>query len=174
MLTIPPLSLGELGDAFFIGYEYTASQFNGEYPGSTGRQARMNVEDTWAGSSSLPFNFANLGDNGEAVTSTIFPWALVNHPSFTLEEGLLLRAGMMVPGDEDGNFIPDACDIPCIGNLNGDDLVNSEDLGLLLAAWATECPKGCPEDINEDGLVDSADLGLVLGYWGPCPYGDTP
>ena len=53
----------------------------------------------------------------------------------SLEEGLLLRAGMMVPGDEDGNFIPDACDIPCIGNLNGDDLVNGADPTLLLSGW---------------------------------------
>ena len=53
-------------------------------------------------------------------------------------------------------------------------LVDSEDIGLLLAAWATECPKACIEDLNEDGLVDSADLGLLLGYWGPCPSSDTP
>ena len=83
------------------------------------------------------------GSQGDVVIS-LGPWAAVNSGSIPVTEGLMFRAGMMVPGDEDGNFIPDACDIPCIGNRNGDD------------------------------LVDSADLGLALGYWGPCPSGHTP
>ena len=173
VLTFPPITIGDPETTFFVGIEYQNTSQN-EYPGSTANRQRMNAEDHWVGASRGSFNFDNLGEENSDVVISLGPWAAVNSGSIPVTEGLMFRAGMMVPGDEDGNFIPDACDIPCIGNLNGDDLVNSEDLGLLLAAWDTECPKGCPEDINEDGLVDSADLGLVLGYWGPCPYGDTP
>ncbi len=27
----------------------------------------------------------------------------------------------------------------------------------------------CPQDLNGDGVVNSADLALLLGAWGPCP-----
>ncbi|MDY7108687.1 MAG: dockerin type I domain-containing protein [Planctomycetota bacterium] len=54
------------------------------------------------------------------------------------------------------------------GDVNGDGLVNTEDLLLLLAAWG-ECPGGgdpCPADLNGDGFVDTADLLLLLANWG--------
>ncbi|MGP1345730.1 MAG: beta strand repeat-containing protein [Phycisphaerales bacterium] len=49
-------------------------------------------------------------------------------------------------------------------DLNDDDIVNSDDLGLLLGNFG--CAKGCTADINGDGLVDSDDLGLLLGGFG--------
>ncbi|MAC19570.1 MAG: hypothetical protein CMJ23_07870 [Phycisphaerae bacterium] len=59
-------------------------------------------------------------------------------------------------------------ELPCIGDVNGDGVVNGADLGLLLGAWG-ECPRKCPGDLNKDGLVNGADLGLMLGSWGFCP-----
>jgi plastocyanin len=57
---------------------------------------------------------------------------------------------------------------PCIGDLNGDGVVNGADLGLMLGAWGN-CGKGaCIADLNNDGLVNGADLGLLLGSWGKC------
>ena len=32
----------------------------------------------------------------------------------------------------------------------------------------------CFGNLNANDLVDSEDLGLALGYWGSCPSGDTP
>ncbi|MCH2162152.1 MAG: S8 family serine peptidase [Phycisphaerales bacterium] len=49
------------------------------------------------------------------------------------------------------------------GDLNGDGIVNGEDVGLMLAAWGS-CP-GCPADFNGDGIVDGEDFGLLLSYW---------
>ena len=57
---------------------------------------------------------------------------------------------------------------PCIGDLNGDCLVDGADLGLLISAWGS-CGKkgpGCLGDLNDDGLVDGADLGLMVSDWG--------
>jgi hypothetical protein len=49
------------------------------------------------------------------------------------------------------------------GDLNGDGLLNVEDLLLMLSAWGP-CP-GCAEDITGDGVVDVSDLLLLLSYW---------
>ena len=50
------------------------------------------------------------------------------------------------------------------GDINGDGVVNTEDLLLLLAAWG-DCP-GCPEDLNGDGVVNTTDLLMLLANWG--------
>ena len=48
-------------------------------------------------------------------------------------------------------------------DLNGDCVVDGDDLGALLGYWGF-CP-GCPADFNDDGYVDGADLGELLGQW---------
>jgi hypothetical protein len=47
-------------------------------------------------------------------------------------------------------------------DLNGDGVVNGDDLGLLLAAWGAT---GGPADLNSDGSVNGDDLGILLGAW---------
>jgi hypothetical protein len=53
----------------------------------------------------------------------------------------------------------------CLGDLNGDNVVNGADLGQLLGNWGGS---GLG-DLNNDGIVTGADLGLMLGAWGACP-----
>jgi hypothetical protein len=52
---------------------------------------------------------------------------------------------------------------PCPADLNGDNIVNGVDLGLLLAAWGT-----AEQDITGDGTTDGVDLGILLASWGLC------
>jgi hypothetical protein len=52
---------------------------------------------------------------------------------------------------------------PCPADLNGDNIVNGVDLGLLLAAWGT-----AEQDITGDDRTDGVDLGIMLASWGPC------
>lgn len=63
--------------------------------------------------------------------------------------------------------------IPCIGDLDGDGIVGTSDLTILLAAWG-RCPAPptpCPADLDGDGQVGTSDLLLLLANWGPCcPY----
>ena len=47
-------------------------------------------------------------------------------------------------------------------DLNGDGVVNGDDLGQLLAAWGAT---GGPADLNSDGSVNGDDLGILLGAW---------
>jgi hypothetical protein len=58
-----------------------------------------------------------------------------------------------------------AC-LACPADLNGDDRVGGDDLGILLGSWGVA--PGSPADINEDSVVDGFDLGAVLGAWGTC------
>ena len=52
-------------------------------------------------------------------------------------------------------------------DLNGDSVVDTADLGLLIGAFGTSGPVG---DLNGDNAVDTADLGLLIGGFGQsCP-----
>ena len=52
-------------------------------------------------------------------------------------------------------------------DLNVDGIVDTADLGILIAQFGTSGPDG---DINLDGIVDTADLGLLIGEFGAgCP-----
>ena len=61
-----------------------------------------------------------------------------------------------------GWLLPESDAVP--GDVNGDGLINVEDLLMMLAAWGP-CSGGCPEDINGDGVVDVSDLLQLLSYW---------
>jgi len=53
----------------------------------------------------------------------------------------------------------------CPADLNGDGLVSSADLAILLASWGSG---GGAADLNGDGSVGAADLAALLARWGPC------
>ena len=64
------------------------------------------------------------------------------------DQGFLVRLDL--PGGND------------IADMNGDGVVNAEDLAVVLAAWGAS---GGPADMNRDGMVNSADLAIVLSRW---------
>jgi hypothetical protein len=70
--------------------------------------------------------------------------------------------------DTNDNGMPDECEQPdpCPGDVNGDDLVNIDDLFLVLNEWGQN---DSPGDVNDDGLVNIDDLFILLNGWGPCP-----
>lgn len=51
-----------------------------------------------------------------------------------------------------------------VGDINGDGLVNSDDLVAVISQWGS-CA-GCPADVNDNGVVNTDDLMVVLGNWG--------
>jgi hypothetical protein len=50
-----------------------------------------------------------------------------------------------------------------VGDINGDGIVDTADLGILIGAFGGPGPAG---DINGDGVVDTADLGLLISRFG--------
>jgi len=75
-------------------------------------------------------------------------------------------------GPDDTNVDNVAIGPRCLGDLNGDGVVNGADLTILLSAWG-ECPAKdfCAADLNVDGVVNGADLTILLSGWGPCVEG---
>jgi len=61
-----------------------------------------------------------------------------------------------------GWLFPEPTAIP--GDVNGDGLLNVEDLLMMLSAWGS-CSGDCSEDITGDGVVDVSDLLQLLSYW---------
>jgi hypothetical protein len=51
-----------------------------------------------------------------------------------------------------------------VGDVNGDDVVDVQDLIAVIAAWGP-CGEECPADLNGDGVVDVLDLLIVLVNW---------
>ena len=66
--------------------------------------------------------------------------------------------------DANRNGIPDECECPA--NVNGDSVVDVQDLVEVLLAWGP-CP-ACAADVNGDDVVDVQDLVAVVLAWGPC------
>ena len=55
----------------------------------------------------------------------------------------------------------------CLADLNADGVIDTADLGVLLAQFNTP---GSGADLNGDGVVDTADLGVLLAsFGGLCP-----
>jgi len=53
------------------------------------------------------------------------------------------------------------CTPPTPADLNGDGVVDGNDLGLLLAQWGS----AGTADFNGDGVVDGIDMGILLAAW---------
>jgi hypothetical protein len=52
----------------------------------------------------------------------------------------------------------------CVGDYDGNGVVNGADLGALLSGWG-----GSDFDLDGDGIVAGSDLGALLANWGTCP-----
>jgi len=68
----------------------------------------------------------------------------------------------------DYTFTYDYTRLDCSADLNGDEVINVQDLLMVVGAFGNA---GGPEDINGDGIVNVTDLLLVIATWGPCPSG---
>lgn len=58
--------------------------------------------------------------------------------------------------------IPIIVEPQCPGDLNGDGVVDADDLGILLGAFGASDAG----DVNDDGVTDADDLGILLGSFG--------
>lgn len=58
---------------------------------------------------------------------------------------------------------------PCPADLNGDSVVDAEDLGTMLGGFGDCTVTPCLGDLNADSVIDAEDLGSMLGQFGNCP-----
>jgi hypothetical protein len=66
--------------------------------------------------------------------------------------------------DVNANGVPDECE--CEGDLNGDGLVDVDDIILIILNWG-EIGEN-PADADNNGIVNGKDLGLVITAFGGC------
>lgn len=76
----------------------------------------------------------------------------------TMTGGSFELTGGFWGGVRDGSTTP----TPCLGDLNGDDVVDTSDLGILLGAFGSSDAG----DLNDDGITNTTDLGILLGAFG--------
>lgn len=85
-------------------------------------------------------------------------------PDFYTKENLLVQAGF---ADAAGLYLEVEIIEQIPGDVNGDGVVNVDDLLIILNNWGP-CPdpEDCPADLTEDGQVNVDDLLMVLNNWG--------
>jgi hypothetical protein len=129
----------------------------------------LNGGGTWT-------NLETVGPTGSGTTGGWFlrEYELDSVPGFTPTSQFRLRfTATDLPGQ--GSVIEAAVDgvslysINCTsvpGDVNGDGVVDVNDLLELLAAWGP-CPPGpsCPADFDDNGEVDITDLLFLLANW---------
>ncbi len=101
------------------------------------------------------------------IAAELSGW-LACDPDFDCNDNFIPDACDITDGtsaDRNGNGIPDECET-LLGDLDGDGVVGTSDLVLLLGAWGV-CPDcgDCPADLDGDCNVGSPDLILLLGNW---------
>ncbi len=124
-----------------------------------------------------PFSLGTTG-SGTASSNSIYglPGPSINGPRLITSIGEQLQYSLtsldsatvqvsMLYKDTDGAQL-DNC--PC--DLDGDGVVGSNDLEVLLHNWGDIgwCPQSLVGDIDLNGVVETNDLNLLLSAWGYC------
>jgi len=91
----------------------------------------------------------------------------VNNGGIIVGEGFFMDGSPGLPG---GGFRGFVLQPLRLGDVNGDDAVNVQDLLGVIGDWGA-CPQPqavstCPGDLDSNGTVNVADLLMVIGDWG--------
>ncbi len=116
-----------------------------------------------AGGGALSIEWSSI-DAGGGVSSGggfVLAGSLGQH-----DAGPMSASGFEVAGGFWPGAAPTSTPAPCPGDLNGDLSVDSQDLNVLLGAFASSGAG----DLDDDGDTDSSDLNILLGAFGSnCP-----
>lgn len=96
------------------------------------------------------------GESGPTIRDSVF---CGNQTETSVIEGTWTDGG--------NNTFDETCP-DCLGDFNGDDIVNGADLSIILGFWGPCSSSDCMPDLDGDGVVGGADLTLILGNWGNC------
>jgi probable HAF family extracellular repeat protein len=121
------------------------------------------VPAVWSPSGQL-FNIAALVDQNRFYFSNDF-----SIPIAISETNLIVVRGydFTVSGDPVVIIFRVGIEDNCPADLDGDNSVGGDDLGIMLGAWGPA--PGNAADLDGNGAVDADDLGRLLAAWGPCP-----
>ncbi len=124
----------------------------------------------------------SMGKTGSGSTSTNLTWGTpipsAPGPAFIDTIGHSSNFSL-TPGDKvvftlifaSNGPIDDPLLDPCAGDVDGNGVVDKDDLLLVLMNFGQGAQCGDGADTNGDGVVDGVDLSEVLSFWGNCPIG---
>jgi hypothetical protein len=101
----------------------------------------------------------------EPTGASCFPngFCLVLTQAQAAAAGAVWKGAGTTCADANGNGQADACEAGRPEDINGDGVVNAQDLAALLSAWGTS---NAAADFNADGIVNAQDLARLLSAWG--------
>jgi hypothetical protein len=149
----------------------------------------MNIESAWISRRERSMNktlnqFQTMFTVAAAVlTLATSASAQVDNPVVSaggavLADGTMLVVGEVAigtigtgPSEIDLGAIPCWLETPCLGDIDGNGVVNLSDLTVLLSNFGTPTGAGLEDgDLQGDGDVDLSDLTLLLSVYGAtCP-----
>jgi hypothetical protein len=109
-------------------------------------------------------------DLGNLVGGGLTPsgWSTLTSPAFSDALRTIVGTGY-VSGQTSGQSVFAMVRTPapaCVGDLNGDNVVDCKDLTAFLARFGNAVTPGDPGDFNNDGEVNTRDLTRFLGRFG--------
>jgi len=66
--------------------------------------------------------------------------------------------------DLNSNYVPDECE--CLADVDGNNVVNTLDLLMVVAGWGQPGPVG---DVDFNGIININDILYIIDKWGGCP-----
>ncbi|MFO0875023.1 MAG: hypothetical protein U0575_13765 [Phycisphaerales bacterium] len=124
-----------------------------------------------------PFVMAKTG-SGSTTTNTQWgtPIPSAVGPSYVGSLGHTTHF-TMTPGDKavfsllfaTNGTIDDPLADPCPGDVDGNGVVDKDDLMIVLSLFGQSVSCGTQADTDGNGLIDGSDVNAVISYWGECP-----
>lgn len=117
------------------------------------------------------YNFTCPTESGTVIACDVdsCPSSLRSEITIPVTQGEAFRIRVGGHNGAQGNGVMTISCTPspiCVGDLNGDGVVDVSDMLEMLSAWGP-C-EGCDADLDGSGTVDVADLLLLLAEWGDC------
>jgi hypothetical protein len=162
-LTSPAYSVAGLADPF-ISYARWYSNNQGADPNNDSMPIQIsgNNGTSWVQLELVTENAGAWVDKQFRVLDFVTPTAGTVRLRFIARD---LGSGSVVEAAIDDVQVRDLqCPSPLEGDLDGDGLVGSSDLGFVLLDYG-DCP-GCPSDLDGNGFVDAGDVAIMLLLFG--------
>ncbi|HVP73439.1 MAG TPA: hypothetical protein VMS30_06840 [Phycisphaerales bacterium] len=110
----------------------------------------------------IPFDFVDLDEDNVLLEATPVDF---DHRARRKDVASVVDTGAGSPPVVDRG--PFEAVTPCPADINGDGVVDVNDLLTVITNWLAVGPN--PGDINGDNIVDVNDLLAVVSTWGTCP-----
>jgi choice-of-anchor B domain-containing protein len=163
-LTSPTLDASGEGVAF-VRYRRWFSNDRGSNPGEDVMQVSISNDDgmTWTSLETVNENANAWVERRFRVSDFVSPSSQMRLRFVASDAGA--GGSIVEAGVDDVRITLAECALPSPADLNGDDVIDVNDLSTLLGLWGA-CTGDCIADFDDDGEVGVTDLSILLGSWG--------